>query len=111
VVAANPEAKASPRSPPSIEARQLSRAARVGLPLRAYSYPLWSPGAACVKVELTEMGITVAPLAGSGGWPACMARVLKPVFASGVMMNLGLKFRWPALAAYIGGAEFKPVVQ
>ena len=48
VVAARPDAKASPRSPSSRAARQVSRAVRVGLPEREYSYPLWSPGAAWV---------------------------------------------------------------
>ena len=37
VVAASPEANASPRSPSSSAARQDSRAVRVGLPLREYS--------------------------------------------------------------------------
>ena len=37
LVAARPEAKASPISPPSRAARQVSSAARVGLPLRLYS--------------------------------------------------------------------------
>ena len=37
VVAARPEANARPREPPSKEARQVSRAVRVGLPLREYS--------------------------------------------------------------------------
>src|SRR4051812_1389505 len=48
VVAARPDAKASPRSPASSEARQVSRAVRVGLPLREYSYPLCRPGPAWV---------------------------------------------------------------
>ncbi len=57
MVAAIPEPKhsAPPWSPgrsPSKAARQASRLARVGLAVRAYSYPRLRPGPSCAKVEV-----------------------------------------------------------
>ena len=53
-------------------------ARRVGLPLRAYSNPWCSPTSVCANVDDRLIGGTTAPVAGSGGWPAWMARVSKP---------------------------------
>src|SRR5436305_9200608 len=77
-VAAIPEANARPQRPPSSAARQVSRAVRVGLPVRAYSYPLFFPTASCANVEVWKMGTTTAPVAASGSCPAWMASVSNP---------------------------------
>ena len=44
-VAAMPEAKAKPRVPPSRSDMSASSEARVGLPVREYSQPVFSPNA------------------------------------------------------------------
>ena len=44
-IAAMPEAKAKPRVPPSRSDMSASSAARVGLPVREYSQPVFSPNA------------------------------------------------------------------
>src|SRR5438132_821967 len=77
-VAAIPEANARPQRPPSSAARQVSRAVRVGLPVRAYSYPLFFPTASCANVEVWKIGTTTAPVAASWSCPAWMASVSKP---------------------------------
>src|SRR6476659_6147972 len=76
--AARPEAKARPWAAPSSDATHASSAARVGLPERAYSYPWCSPTAVWANVVDREIGATTAPVAASGGWPACTARVSNP---------------------------------
>jgi hypothetical protein len=48
--AASPLANASPRVPRSRAARQVSRAVRVGLPDREYSYPWCTPTSDCAYV-------------------------------------------------------------
>ena len=47
VMAAMPEPKAKPAVPPSSSAISASSAARVGLPVREYSQPLFSPSPCC----------------------------------------------------------------
>jgi hypothetical protein len=51
-VAASPDAKQSPPTPPSSDARFASSAKRVRLCVREYSKPLCSPGADCAYVEV-----------------------------------------------------------
>ena len=70
-----PEANAKPALPRSIAARLASSAARVGFWVRAYSYPLCSPSAACTYVEVWKIGVMMAPVPGSGSWPAWMQMV------------------------------------
>ena len=82
VVAARPEAKARPRSPPSSAARHVSRAVRVGLPLRRVLVALVLAGR---RLGVGRGGVDrhdVAPVAGSASWPAWMARVLNPIEAA-----------------------------
>ena len=63
---------------PSSAARWVSSAVRVGLPLRAYSYPACWPTASCRKVVASEIGGTTAPVARSGAPAPCTALVPKP---------------------------------
>ena len=50
--------------------------------VRAYSNPCGppcgTPGDRCANVDASTMFGTTAPVLGSGGWPACTARVEKP---------------------------------
>ena len=55
-----------------------SYAARVGLPLRAYSNPECSPTARCANVDDRWIGGTTAPVSASGSCPTWMARVSNP---------------------------------
>jgi len=92
-VAAEPDENASACLPPSSAATASSKASRVGLPEREYSY-LASPGDFCLNVVESEMGGMTAPVTGSGcchhyvcvsvlpgggfdTWPAWTARVAK----------------------------------
>ena len=36
----------------------------------------------CLKVEVAKIGVTTAPVVGSGSWPAWMARVAMSVLAN-----------------------------
>ena len=85
-------AAAAPRPPPPCRSRTRTRlarlratrgtprsAARVGLPLRAYSKPGCSPTASCANVDDRWIGGTTAPVPASGSCPTWMARVSKPV--------------------------------
>ena len=76
--AASPLANASPWRASSSDATHVSSAVRVGLPVREYSKPLWPPTPSWANVVLSEIGVTTAPVAGSGSWPACTARVSNP---------------------------------
>ena len=76
--AASPLANASPWRAASSEATQVSSAERVGLPEREYSKPLCPPTPSWANVVDSEIGVTTAPVAGSGSWPAWTARVSKP---------------------------------
>src|SRR5690348_7197865 len=78
VSAPSPEAKARQCLAPSRPARHSSSAARVGLPERPYSKPLCLPTPCWAKVVAMWMGWTTAPVAGSGPWPMCSARVENP---------------------------------
>ena len=49
--AAIPLAKQNPNAAPSSDARHASSAARVGFPVRAYSYPLCRPIPSWAKVD------------------------------------------------------------
>src|SRR4051794_8321074 len=81
--AASPEAKASPRAPPSIAARHSSSAVRVGLAERLYSYPPRSPPTpSCLYVEVWWIGTTTDPVLGSGCCPAWIASVSNPYRSS-----------------------------
>ena len=76
--AARPLANAKPCAAPSSDAKHASRPSLVGLPLRPYSHPAWSPTAASANVVDSEIGGTIAPLVGSGACPAWIARVENP---------------------------------
>src|SRR2546421_4858379 len=69
----------------SSAARHSSSALRVGLPVREYSKPWCLPTPWCAKVVAMWIGWTTAPVAGSGPWPTCRARVENPQlsFSSG----------------------------
>ena len=58
-----------------------SSAARVGLPEREYSKPWCSPTERCANVVESVIGVTTAPVVGSGGWPSWIARVSKSISA------------------------------
>ena len=73
--AARPLANARPWSAPSSDATCASSAVRVGLPEREYSKPLCRPTPSWANVVDSEIGVTTAPVVGSGSWPAWMARV------------------------------------
>ncbi len=75
--AANPLANARPWRASSSDATCASSADRVGLPERAYSNPLWPPTPSWANVVDSEIGVTTAPVAGSGSWPAWIALVEK----------------------------------
>ena len=70
------EREAVPRAFERREAR-LERG-RVGLPVRAYSKPWCSPTPSCANVVASVIGVTTAPVRGSGSWPAWIARVSNP---------------------------------
>ena len=72
-----PLANASPRLAPSSDATHVSSAARVGLPVRPYSNPACLPTASWANVVARLIGVTTAPVTGSGSWPAWMARGLE----------------------------------
>src|SRR5690606_33219694 len=76
--AARPDAKAKAWRAPSSEAMHRSSAARVGLPLRAYSQPRWRATPSWANVVDRLIGGTTAPVTGSGSWPTWMARVSNP---------------------------------
>src|SRR6056297_2284649 len=76
--AARPLAKARPCAASSSDATCASSAERVGLPEREYSKPLWPPTPSWANVVDNEIGVTTAPVVGSGSWPAWIARVEKP---------------------------------
>src|SRR5882672_4653848 len=78
VSAPSPDEKARQCFASSSAARHSSSALRVGLPVREYSKPWCLPTACCAKVVAMWMGWTTAPVAGSGPWPTCRARVAKP---------------------------------
>src|SRR5690606_38446660 len=84
--AARPDAKARPWRAPSSEAMHRSRAARVGLPLRAYSHPRCRATPIWANVVETLIGGTTAPVAGSGSWPTWMARVSNPRWSLAAVM-------------------------
>ena len=73
-----PLAKASPARPPRAPRGRTRAPARVGLPVRPYSKPACLPTASWAKVVARLMGVTTAPVTGSEGWPAWIARVSKP---------------------------------
>src|SRR5436190_22091359 len=75
VEAARPALNARPQAPPSRAARFASSAKRVGFCVREYSKPLCAPGPAWAYVDVRKTGVMTAPVVGSGGWPAWMARV------------------------------------
>src|SRR5262245_24954393 len=83
-MAAMPEAKARAPLPLSIAATLASRAARVGFCVRAYSYPLCTPSASWTYVDVWKIGVMIAPVEGSGDWPAWMQRVEKRARSVGV---------------------------
>src|SRR6266702_3546385 len=79
-VAAIPEANARANRPFSSAARHSSSAVRVGLPVREYSKPERRPPTpSWAYVEVAWMGTITERVAGSGSWPAGLARVAKPV--------------------------------
>ncbi len=75
--AASPLANASPWLARSSAATCCSTAVRVGLPDREYSYPWCTPTSLWAKVVDSEIGVTTAPVDGSGGCPAWIAAVSK----------------------------------
>src|SRR5690242_5858761 len=76
--APRPEENARQCFASSSAARHSSRAWRVGLPDRPYSNPLCLPTPCWANVVAMWIGCTTAPVAGSGPWPTCRARVAKP---------------------------------
>src|SRR5260370_10080648 len=91
VSAPSPEENARQCFASSSAAKHSSSAWRVGLPDRPYSKPLCLPTPCWANVVAMWIGCTTAPVAGSGPWPTCKARVAKP--------QLSLSFAKSALAA------------
>ena len=84
VLGRQPGGERQPAAPPSRAARHCSRAVRVGLADRLYSYPPRSPPTpSCLYVDVAWIGTLTAPVAGSGSCPAWMARVSKPLIPAG----------------------------
>src|ERR1700736_6466636 len=90
-----PEENARPNAASSTAASDASSAARVGFPVRAYSYPPRSPPTpSCANVELAEIGALTAPVAGSGRNPAWIALVAKPRhLCCSVIIDQGIEAR------------------
>ena len=61
MIAAIPELKANPATPPSISRINASNASLVGLPVRAYSY-LKFPIPSCLNVLAWDTGMETAPV-------------------------------------------------
>ena len=70
-IAAIPEAKAhAVRAALRGPRGWLSSARRVGFCVRAYSNPLCWPSSSWTYVDVWKIGVMIAPVDGSGSWPA-----------------------------------------
>jgi hypothetical protein len=64
--------------PRRFRVRRASNAARVGLPEREYSQPVFTPGEDCANVAVAKIGVMTAPAFASRSCRPWIARVERP---------------------------------